>query len=76
MFPRLPEVKDIDGFCRYLAERHGVFLLPGSCFDESTHVRIGFGGAESIVAEGLRRLSEALSKWGARRSPGPGGASS
>ncbi len=59
-FPRLPAVADVVAFCRQLAERERVLLVPGSCFGCPQHVRLGFGGATAELEEGLGRLAGAL----------------
>ena len=43
-FPRVKGVLDVDELCARLAEL-GVLLLPGSVYDEPSHVRVGFGRA-------------------------------
>jgi len=43
-FPRVNGVADVDEMCARLAEL-GVLLLPGSVYDQPSHVRVGFGRA-------------------------------
>jgi capreomycidine synthase len=62
-FPRLG-FADSEPFCRRLAEEQGVLLVPGGCFGNPSHVRLGFGGRTSKVEEGLRRLSACLEDFG------------
>lgn len=59
-FLRLPKVRDVEAFCRRLAHAYGVLLVPGSCFQHPSHVRLGFGEATAMVSEGLLRLSALL----------------
>lgn len=59
-FPRLPWVRDVEQFCRGLAETQGVLLVPGSCFGHPQHVRLGFGRATRDVERGLVCLGERL----------------
>jgi aspartate/methionine/tyrosine aminotransferase len=63
-FPRLlgraAEMGD-DVFCETLAREAGVLLLPGSVYELSGHVRIGFGRADLPVA--LQRLEYTLKRW-------------
>jgi len=59
-FIRLPHIADTDELCHSLAKDFGVLLVPGSCFYQPQHVRLGFGGPTSEFKEGLSRLSEAL----------------
>ncbi len=63
-FPRLGQVGDVDGFCRRLAEEQRVLLVPGTCFGQPRHVRLGFGGPPRRLEEGLSRLSLALAENG------------
>jgi capreomycidine synthase len=64
VFMRLNGVPDVEEFCRQLAARHSVLLVPGSGFGEPGHVRLGFGGDVAEFNEGLARLSSQL-----RREP-------
>jgi aspartate/methionine/tyrosine aminotransferase len=60
MFPRLLGVDDTEAFVRDVAERHGVALAAGRYFDAPQHFRISLAGATAPLAEGLKRLTEAL----------------
>ena len=51
-FPRVNGVADVDEMCARLADL-GVLLLPGSVYDQPSHVRIGFGRANMPDALGL-----------------------
>jgi capreomycidine synthase len=59
-FPRLTHVRDTESLCHHLAQQHEVLLVPGRCFNQPGHVRLGFGGATEGVREGLSRLSDLL----------------
>ncbi len=63
IFPALNGVGDVEDFCRQLADRHGVLLVPGTSFGRPRHVRLGFGCATSDLRNGLPRLSELLSAY-------------
>ena len=52
-FPRVNGVADVDEMCARLADM-GVLLLPGSVYDEPSHVRVGFGRAN--MPDALRLL--------------------
>jgi capreomycidine synthase len=67
-FPRLHEVADTEAFCRDLARRQRVLLVPGSCFGAPGHVRLGFGGPADALEVGLGRMAEALRAVHAPRS--------
>jgi aspartate/methionine/tyrosine aminotransferase len=54
VFPRLRAHPSADRLCEDLLDRHGVLLLPGSCFGMPDHVRLGFGGRTDDLREGLR----------------------
>ena len=56
-FPELVAYDDTEPLCRHLADSHGVLLVPGVCFDQPGHVRLGFGGAPDDLASGLEALS-------------------
>jgi aspartate/methionine/tyrosine aminotransferase len=57
-FPRLLG-QDVDAFCRDLATRAGVLLLPGTVYDDTgNHFRIGFG--RKNLPEGVDRLDNFL----------------
>lgn len=58
-FPRLKTVANVDALCRRLAEQK-VLTVPGSCFGQPQHIRLGFGGDRHGLEEGLRLLSAAL----------------
>jgi capreomycidine synthase len=60
-FPRLNSLTDTDKFCEELFRRHGVLVVPGSCFGCPRYIRLGFGGATDELVRGLDRLSIALS---------------
>lgn len=59
-FPRFPRVCDIEAFCHDLANNHRVLLVPGTCFNIPSRVRLGFGGATAELVEGLSRLTSLL----------------
>lgn len=50
--------------CGHLAERHGVLLVPGDCFEREYHFRIGFGYETGVLIRGLEVLQEFLSAAG------------
>ena len=56
-FPRVSGLGEVDRLCARLADA-GVLLLPGSVYDVSDHVRVGFGRAN--LPEALARLEETL----------------
>jgi aspartate/methionine/tyrosine aminotransferase len=41
-FPRLAGISDTQSFSSWLADRHGVIVVPGELFRAPGHVRIGF----------------------------------
>jgi len=53
-FPRLHGSDDATAFCEELVAAEGVLLLPGAVYDETAHVRVGFGRA--AMPEALERL--------------------
>ena len=60
-FPRLTRFEDTYSFCDELFQRHGVLVIPGSCFGAPRHIRLGFGGPTAQLVEGLDRMTAALS---------------
>jgi len=63
---RLSKGIDSDTFAkRLLADPFRTFLLPGSAYGLSNHVRVGVGGGNSANLEvGLARMSQLLAEWG------------
>lgn len=59
-FVRFPRFCDVDDFCRQLTERHGVLLVPGSCFNFPRYARLGFGGPTQALQRGLAQVSSLL----------------
>ena len=58
---KLPnKVNDVD-FCNKLLASERVLMVPGSCFDLPGFVRLGFGGNNASLKEGLTRLNAFLS---------------
>lgn len=49
--------RDSEDLCRVMAEEHGVLLLPGTCFDEPAHFRLGFGYETGRLEVGLARFA-------------------
>jgi len=60
VFPRFLGVRNVDAFCTELLAKHNVLLCPGSCFERSEFVRLGFGCSSSNLETGLNRLSAFL----------------
>lgn len=69
-FVRMHGVADVDELCRRLGREHGVMVVPGSCFNQPQHVRLGFGGPTADLEEGLARVSNLLHADAARRREG------
>jgi len=59
-YPRLPPGVDSEVFCRTLAEKHAVFLVPGTVFGDPRHVRLGFGYGAGHVRAGISAIEELL----------------
>jgi aspartate/methionine/tyrosine aminotransferase len=62
---RLPTGVDSDDFARrLLAAPYRTFLLPGSVYDQPSHIRLGVGGGKSVDLEkGLQRVAQLLRDW-------------
>ncbi len=67
-FPQLL-LGEVDDFCDHLARDAGVFLLPGTVYDDNNnHFRIGFG--RKNFPEALQALEKWLSRsWGSFHAP-------
>jgi len=48
-------------FVRYLLETFGVAVVPGIAFESDPYFRLSFAAADQVLAEGLRRITEACS---------------
>ena len=59
-FPRLLPLENTDAFCEELFQTRSTLVIPGSCFGEPGHIRIGYGGDPDLLEEGLGRLTEVL----------------
>jgi aspartate/methionine/tyrosine aminotransferase len=59
-FPRIKHEVDTTRLCQVLANRHGVLVVPGSCFGHPDRVRIGFGGSGGNLGIGLAALASLL----------------
>jgi aspartate/methionine/tyrosine aminotransferase len=57
-FIRLNGIGDTTTFCDRLLLQAGVLLVPGACFGHPAYVRLGFGGPEGELREGLQRMAE------------------
>jgi aspartate aminotransferase len=55
------DVPDSVAFCRWLLEQTGVALVPGQAFGDDRFVRLSFAAPEDELAEGIRRMGDALS---------------
>lgn len=49
-------------FCDRLRAQYETTVVPGDFFEMPNHFRIGLGGDQEILAEGLRRISAALAE--------------
>ncbi|MHC9537482.1 aminotransferase [Dellaglioa sp. BT-FLS60] len=59
-FIKFETIEDDETFCKKLLKDYGVLLVPGSRFGLSGHARLGYCAEESVLKEGLKRLSQAL----------------
>jgi aspartate/methionine/tyrosine aminotransferase len=58
-FPSLVGVADTREFCRGLAQR-GVLMVPGDCFGQPSHFRLGFAASGERFAGAIERFEESL----------------
>ena len=66
-FPSLASGADTRDFCRRLAAR-GVLMVPGDCFGQAAHFRLGFAASGERFAAAIARFDEflasrAISAW-------------
>ena len=59
-FPRLRGVDDTAAFVDALVRRHDTIVVPGRFFHAPQHIRIAFGGDQTMVTEAFVRLDRAL----------------
>ena len=50
----------VDAFCQLLREKYDTSVVPGRFFEMPDHFRIGIGGETEMLAEGLKRVGQAL----------------
>lgn len=50
----------VDAFCQLLREKYDTSVVPGRFFEMPDHFRIGIGGKPEMLAEGLKRVGQAL----------------
>lgn len=58
--PRLKRGGSTDELCKLLVTKYKTFTVPGSAMELDGHFRIGFGGEQDELVEGLERLGKAL----------------
>jgi len=61
-FPWLVSGENARPFCQAAAE-HGILLVPGDCYDEPSHFRLGFGAAGDDFSKALDRFGEFVKSW-------------
>jgi capreomycidine synthase len=71
IFPKLLRIDDVDQFCHRLAREYGAMVVPGSCFEQPWHIRLGFGGPTLELQDGLLRMSALLGAGAGERIAPP-----
>jgi aspartate/methionine/tyrosine aminotransferase len=66
-FPWLASGEDARGFCRRVAE-HGVLMVPGDCFGEPSHLRLGFAASGERFPRAIERFTAFLESETGRRN--------
>lgn len=69
-FPWLADRADTRDFCRRLAKR-GVLVVPGDCFGQPSHFRLGFAASGDRFSHALERVAGFLSAESQQRLPEP-----
>ena len=62
-FPRLTGITDTQSFSTWLADRHGVIVVPGELFRATGHVRIGFALPEHELELALSHFTQGLKEY-------------
>jgi capreomycidine synthase len=60
VFPRIIGVADTRPLCTELADQAGVLTVPGDCFGQPGHIRIGYGGHAGELRQGLAAFATAI----------------
>jgi aspartate/methionine/tyrosine aminotransferase len=68
-FPRLVGIDGTQSFSSWLADRHGVIVVPGELFRAAGHVRIGFALEEAELEHALANLTRGLKEYRASAHP-------
>ncbi len=58
--PRLRNGKATDKLCELLVKKYRTFTVPGSRMELDGHFRLGFGGEQEELIQGLKQLEKAL----------------
>jgi len=58
VFAHVHGIADVEEFCRDLADKRSVLLVPGTSFGHPDYVRLGFGCSTAELTTALSRLSE------------------
>jgi len=66
-FPWLAGGGDTRDFCRELARR-GVLMVPGDCFGQPSHFRLGFAASGERFPRAIERFADFLDSYARRRS--------
>ena len=53
-------IGDVDQFCDWLLDQHGVAVVPGSAFGDKRCFRLSFAASDEVLAEGLKRIARAI----------------
>lgn len=65
-FPRLVGIADTKAFSSWLADRHGVIVVPGELFGAPGRVRIGFAQEPGELDRALQRFTTGLREYRSR----------
>jgi aspartate/methionine/tyrosine aminotransferase len=58
--PRLKKGGSTDKLCEFLVKKYRTFTVPGSRMELDGHFRLGFGGEQEELIQGLKQLGKAL----------------
>ncbi len=71
-FPWLADGTDTREFCKRLARR-GVLIVPGDCFGQPSHFRLGFAASGDRFPQAMERFAEFLHAESRQRMPAAAG---
>ena len=63
LFGAVPGVADTEALCRFLAKKRGVYVVPGSFFDDPGRIRLGLALPEEKLEAALQAFLDGVEAW-------------